>query len=156
MSRAHGFLTAGAAGPEGLEPAEWLRLMFDEPVFADSEQAQEMLGIALRLYRDIEQGFAEAGRFRPVLDHVRDDAGATRVDAVAWCQGFVSGMNLFREHWTSEDHAALHEALNVILQLSHLPPSADFLYAQLCEALPFAAEAVHSHWRTIEQASSQG
>lgn len=147
LSRAHGFLTAGAAGPEELESAEWLRLMFDEPVFASGEEAQEILGIALRLYHDIERGLAETGGFRPVLDFVGDGAGTAHPDAAAWCQGFLSGMNLFREHWTGADRTVLHEPLALIYQLSQTPPAGDFLYRRLCDALPAAAEAVYRHWR---------
>jgi yecA family protein len=44
LSRAHGFLTAALSGPEPISEGEWMRLMFDEPVFADADQAQDIPG----------------------------------------------------------------------------------------------------------------
>ena len=99
LSRAHGFLTATASGPEQLEPGEWLRLVFDEPVFESGDQADAMLGLAMRLYQEIETSLGEPGSFRPVLDFVGNDASGVAVDASAWCQGYLSGMSLCREQW---------------------------------------------------------
>jgi uncharacterized protein len=147
LSHAHGFLTALASGPELLEPSEWLRLMFDEPVFASGDDAQEMLGLAMRLYADIEQGLRGEAGFRPVLEYVRDDTGATHVDAQRWCRGFVSGFSLFRERWTREARGALDMPLSVIFKLAEMPGVADPTYARLCEALPDAAGAVYRYWQ---------
>jgi uncharacterized protein len=147
LSRAHGFLTAAASGPEGLAPDEWIRLVFDEPVFASGEQAQEMLGLAMRLYRDIEAGLRVSGGFRPVLEYLGDGEGAPRVDAHAWCEGFLSGMRLFREHWTGAAQAMLQEPLEVISRLARMRPARDGRYARLCEALPLAAEVIYLFWR---------
>jgi len=147
LSRAHGFLTAGVSGPEGLSPEEWIRLVFDEPVFESGEQAQEKLGLAMRLYRDIESSLGVSGRFHPVLEYVRDGSGGTQVDARVWCEGFISGMTLFREHWTEAARAVLREPLEVIFRLAQMRPGRGGRYAQLCEALPIAAEVVYLFWR---------
>ncbi len=147
LSRAHGFLTAAVSGPEGLAPDEWIRLVFDEPVFASGEQAEEMLGLVLRLYRDIEAGLRVSGGFRPVLESLRDGEGAPQVDAHAWCEGFLSGMRLFREHWTRAAQTMLQEPLEVISRLAQMRPAREGRYAQLCEALPLAAEVVYLFWR---------
>lgn len=147
LSRAHGFLAAAVSGPEALAPDEWIRLVFDEPVFENGAQAEEMLGLAMRLYRDIEAGFRVSGHFRPVLEYVRDDGGAVQVDAHAWCEGFLSGMRLFREHWTRAAQALLQEPMDVVLRLARMRPGSDGQYARLCAALPVAAEAVYLFWR---------
>jgi len=84
LSHAHGFLTALASGPDHLKPGEWLRLVFDEPVFEDGAQAEDMLGLAIRLYQDIEASLDRPGSFHPVLDFVRNVAGEPSVDASAW------------------------------------------------------------------------
>lgn len=147
LSRAHGFLAAAVSGPEALAPDEWIRLVFDEPVFADGAQAEDMLGLAMRLYRDIEAGFRVGGRFRPVLEYVRDPGGASQVDAHAWCEGFLSGMRLFREHWTRAAQAMLEEPVGVIQRLARMRPERDEGYARLCDALPLAAEVVYLFWR---------
>lgn len=147
LSRAHGFLTAAVSGPEGLAPDEWIRLVFDEPVFASGEQAEEMLGLAMRLYRDIEAGLRVSGGFHPVLEYLRDGEAGPQVDAHAWCEGFLSGMHLFREHWTRAAQALLQEPLDVISRLARMRPGRDGRYTQLCEALPLAAEVVYLFWR---------
>lgn len=147
LSRAHGFMTAAAIGPETVEAAEWIRLMFDEPVFESGAQADEMLGLALRLYRDIERDFAAQGCFRPVLEYVNDAAGATRLDARPWCRGFIDGMSLARNRWAAHAHGMLAEPLQVIFRLAQAEASDGADYAQLCEALPLAAEVVYLYWR---------
>ncbi len=147
LSRAHGFMTAAAIGPEAVEAAEWIRLMFDEPVFESGAQADEMLGLALRLYRDIEGDLAAQGRFRPVLEYVNPMAGTTHWDARPWCRGFIDGMSLARNRWAAHSHGALAEPLEVIFRLAHTKASDSADYARLCEALPLAAEAVYLYWR---------
>lgn len=154
LSYAHGFLTAIASGPEALEPSEWLRLMFDEPVFDSGEEAQEMLGLALRLYQDIEDSLHEDGRFRPVLDYVRD-ARRTRVDAHVWCRGFIAAFSLFGERWTQQSRRALEQPLGLIFQLAQAGAKDDPDYARLCDALPCAAEAVHRYWRSAASDTPQ-
>jgi uncharacterized protein len=152
LSRAHGFLTAAVSGPEGLSPDEWIRLVFDEPVFESGEEAREMLGLVMRLYRDIESSLGASGQFRPLLEYVRDGS-VTRVDARVWCEGFLSGMTLFREHWTRADWQAMNEPLAVISQLAQMPASSAAPYAGLCETLPLAAEMVYLFWRDEKAAS---
>lgn len=151
LSRAHGFLTAAASGPEQLEPGEWLRLIFDEPVFEDAGQAALMLGLALRLYQEIETSLEGQGTFRPVLDFVRDDAGGMTLDASAWCQGYFSGMSLCRDLWALHGGRVLNGLLAPILQLSQWGGSAlDPRQRQLCDELPVTAEAVYRYWRALE------
>ncbi len=152
LSHAHGFLTAAASGPEQLEPAEWLRLVFDEPVFDNGDQAQEMLGLALRLYQDIETRLGHPGSFRPVLDHVRDGTGRVEADAWAWCQGYLSGISLCRELWVRHGGQALGVLLAPIHELSlRRGPVRDAEHRRLCDALPDAAEAIYRYWRAREQ-----
>jgi uncharacterized protein len=148
LSRAHGFLTAAASGPEALEPGEWIRLVFDEPVFEDGEQAREMLGLAMRLYQDIELSLRADGQFRPVLEYVRDGSGATHMDAGPWCEGFISGMTLCREHWTHGARGVLDEPLSVIFRLAGARSGHDPGYVRLCDALPPAAEVMYRYWRS--------
>lgn len=148
LSRAHGFLTAAASGPEQLESGEWLRLVFDEPVFASGEQAETMLGLAMRLYQEIEAGLKSPDGFRPVLDFVRDGAAGMAVDASAWCQGYVSGMSLCREQWAMHAGHALNALLAPIFQLAASKgASRDARQRRLCDELPGSAAAVYRYWR---------
>lgn len=151
LSHAHGFLTAVASGPEHLEPGEWLRLVFDEPVFDDGAQAEDMLGLAMRLYQDIEASLDRPGGFRPVLDYVRDAAGEPSVDASAWCKGYRSGMTLCEEQWAMHGGQPLQSLLATIHTLAcHPGPVLGALNRELCEQLPLAAEAIYRYWRAME------
>jgi uncharacterized protein len=147
LSYAHGFLTAVASGPERLEPAEWLRLMFDEPVFDTGSDAREMLGLALRLFGEIERGLRGETGFRPVVEYVRVSGGRTHSDARPWCRGFIAGFALFNEHWTRDAHATLKLPLSLISELSETRGVPDPAYARLCDALPAAAESIYHYWR---------
>jgi len=147
LSHAHGFLTAIVSGPERLDPSEWLRLIFDEPVFERGEDASEMLGLAMRLYQDIERGLRGDIGFQPVLEFVRDSAGETHVDAQLWCRGFVAGFALFRERWTREARTVLELPLDVIFRLAQMRGLPDPSYARLCDALPEATGAVYRYWQ---------
>ncbi len=154
LSRAHGFLTAAASGPEQLEPGEWLRLVFDEPVFENGEQAENMLGLAMRLYQEIETTLESAGSYRPVLDFVRD-AGGVAVDATAWCQGYFSGMSLCRELWSIHSGGELSRLLAPIFELARYRSAAlDDFHRRLCDELPGTAESVYRYWRAQENTSA--
>lgn len=145
VSRAHGFLTAAVSGPEALSAEEWIRLVFDEPVFASGEQAGEMLGLALALYRDIEEGLRQ-GDFRPVWEAVADGL-RVRFDPRPWCEGFLAGTRLFGEHWAGAAGGMLRQPLEVIQRLACLTPSGGESYARLCEALPLAVQVIYLYWR---------
>jgi uncharacterized protein len=148
LSHAHGFLTAAASGPEQPEAGEWLRLVFDEPVFENGDQAETMLGLAMRLYQEIETSLNQPGHFRPVLDFMRDSTGSVAVDASAWCQGYFSGMSLCREQWAMHATSALDGLLAPILQLSRdRNPIQDRRHRQQCDELPVRAEAIYQYWR---------
>lgn len=150
LSRAHGFLTAAASGPEQLEPGEWLRLVFDEPVFETGEQAETMLGLALRLYGEIEHSLKNGGSYRPVLDFVRDGASSVAVDANAWCQGYFSGMSLCRELWAMHAGAELGGLLAPIRELSrYRGATRAAVHRRLCDELPGTVEAIYQYWRTM-------
>ena len=156
LSRAHGFLTAAASGPEQLEPGEWLRLVFDEPVFETGEQAEAMLGLAMRLYQEIESsleaGLESSGSYRPVLDSVRDGANGVVVDASAWCQGYFSGISLCRELWAMHGGPELDSLLAPIFELArYRGATSDLARHRLCEELPDTAESVYRYWRAREQ-----
>lgn len=147
LSYAHGFLTAVASGPERLEPAEWLRLVFDDPVFESGDDAREMLGLALRLFQEIERNLGSDGGYRPVFEFVRDGAGRTHSDAQHWCRGFAAGLALFSERWTRSARATLNTPLELIFRLAETRGLPDTAYARLCDALPAAAESVYRYWQ---------
>ncbi|MCS6785423.1 MAG: YecA family protein [Thiobacillaceae bacterium] len=143
LSQAHGFLTALASGPGRLEPAEWLRLIFDEPVFTDGAQAEDILGLALRLYRDIEVGL-EAGQFSPVVERGRTDGS---YDASAWCRGYQSGMSLFPEVWAQHASAQLSALLSPIHTLARGEAMDESTQRGELALLAPSVTAIHRYWR---------
>jgi yecA family protein len=130
-----------------------LRLVFDEPVFENGAQAEDMLGLAMRLYQDIETSLDRPGSFHPVLDFVRNAAGELTVDASAWCQGYRSGMTLCEEQWAMHDGQPLRSLLALIHTLARHPgPLLGALNRELCDQLPQTAEAIYRYWRAGESA----
>jgi hypothetical protein len=114
-----------------------------------------MLALALRLYREIEASLKQPGEFRPVLDFIRDGSGETRMDASAWCHGYVSGISLCREQWALQGRGVLNGLLAPIFQLLRAAGSpGDVLHLQLCGGLPATAEAVYRYWRKLETADA--
>lgn len=148
LSHAHGFLTALASGPEAMEPSEWLRLVFDEPVFRDGAQAEDILGLAMRLYAEIERSLGQPDAFRPVLEFVRGSRGDLVMDATAWCQGYRAGMTLYQELWIRHANQALTAWLAPIHALARSAgPASDTAHSQLCAELPQSVQAIHRYWR---------
>ena len=150
LTFAHGFMTSIASGPEQLEPSEWLRLMFDEPVFADGSQSDDILGLAVRLYADIERGLNDGAEFRPVLEYVKSDDGEVRVDAQRWCLGFVQGLSLFQELWTTQSRKKMSLQLQALFELAEIRGSDDTAYQEMCGLIPDIARATHNYWQSTQ------
>lgn len=150
LSRAHGFLTAAASGPEPLEPSEWLRLVFDEPVFESGDQAEDILGMALRLYRDIEADLGAPGRYRPLLEDARAPGGGSEAHAQAWCQGYLAGVSVCQEVWAMHAGRAMNALLNPIVRLAQPQGDPPAELRRLCDELPLVAESLYRYWRALE------
>lgn len=146
LSRAHGFLTAIVSGPESLETDEWIRLIFDEPVFSDSGQAQDILGLIMRVHADIEGALPVPGQFRPIFEF-SGTGGGTAYRSGEWCQGYISAMAL----WSEPPVRSLSHALEPLFLIASPQSSSQHAlreahYQQLCALLPPMAEAVYRHW----------
>ena len=147
LSRAHGFLTAIVSGPEDLETEEWIRLIFDEPVFADSEQAQDILGLVVRLHADIEQALPVAGRLSPIFEFFQTASSARPYGSEEWCEGYISAMTL----WSEPLPRSLGRTIEPLFLISNPQGQAQHAlreahYEELCAALPSMAEAIYRHW----------
>lgn len=152
LSYAHGFLTAVASGPERLDSAEWLRLVFDEPVFESGGEAEAMLNLALRLFHDIDHRLKTNVGFMPIFDHIRNTANQQYTDAQPWCLGFTDGIKLFSEHWTEEAYAILKTPVALIFRLADMHSQPDPAYARLCDAVTDAAEYIYCYWQKTTKA----
>ncbi len=51
----HGFLTALLVGPQPLPEAEWRKMAWGEPNFADAAQQQRMEGLIRALYDEVAE-----------------------------------------------------------------------------------------------------
>lgn len=147
LSRAHGFLTAIVSGPEEFEVDEWIRLIFDEPVFDDSEQAQDVLGLIMRLHADIEQGLPVAGRYSPIFEVRQTPHAGTAYASEEWCRGYISAMAL----WSVPLPRSLGKSLKPLFLIANPQGRTQHTmraehYEELCASLPSMVEAVYHYW----------
>jgi uncharacterized protein len=147
LSHAHGFLTAIVSGPESLETDEWIRLIFDEPVFSDSEQAQDILGIIVRMHASIEAALPVPGRFLPIFEYDNAAARGTGYRSEQWCQGYLSAMALWSEPLSRGLQYTLEPLFLITSQQGRMQRELqDAHYMELCALLPPMAEAVFRYW----------
>ena len=147
LSRAHGFLTAIVSGPEDFEADEWIRLIFDEPVFDDSEQAQDVLGLIMRLYADIEQALPIAGRYSPIFEFHQTANAASTYGSEDWCKGYISAMAL----WSVPLPRALGASLEPLFLITNPQGQTQHVlrdehYDVLCASLSTMVEVIYHHW----------
>jgi len=147
LSHAHGFLTAIVSGPESFEAEEWIRLIFDEPVFSDSAQVQDILGLIVRLHASIEAALPVPGRFLPIFEYVETAGSSTQYRSEQWCQGFISAMAL----WTEPLSRSMRYTMEPLFLIANPQSRAqremqEAHYAELCALLPPMAEAIYRYW----------
>jgi uncharacterized protein len=96
LSDLDGFLTGIAIGPELVMPSEWLPVVWggEQPVFADGDQAQAVLGAIMSRYNEILRQ-VEEGSFEPILWIAPDET----VIAADWAEGFALAIGLRPEAW---------------------------------------------------------
>ena len=91
-----------------MQPSEWLPQVWSEggrtsnPAFANSEQAQRIMGLMLRHMVGIQRTLGESPtRFKPLLympdEKTRNDK--TPPEASAWCEGYMAGVKLRDDDW---------------------------------------------------------
>jgi uncharacterized protein len=147
LSRAHGFLTAIVSGPESFETDEWIRLIFDEPVFSDSGQAQDILGLIVRVHASIEAALPVPGQFRPIFEFARSGGVGTAYRSENWCQGYISAMMA----WSEPLPRSLQHTLEPLFLIASPQGRSQHSlreahYQELCALLPPMAEVVYQHW----------
>ena len=96
ISDLDGFLTAVAIGPVLIKPSEWLPVVWggEQPVFADENEAQAVLGTIMNRYNEIIRD-VEQQSFEPIF--WVDKAGT--VIAADWAEGFAMAMGLRPKSW---------------------------------------------------------
>jgi len=117
LSELDGFLAGLVAGPEPIDAAEWLPVVWDgaEPRFDDEAEAGAVLGAIMRRYKDIAASLdEEPASFSPIFWEA-DDGGPIVDD---WAHGFMHAVSLRTEAWEpvlrDEDSAILLIPIGII------------------------------------------
>lgn len=154
LSRAHGFMTAAASGPEDVMPGEWIRLVLDEPVFEEAAQAEDVLGLMMRLYQEIAAKLSKRGEFCPIFERRNGGPGVPTVNADEWCHGYISGMTLSGDIWARQSGHGLGPLLAPIFILVRPGDEEEQAlrterYEELCALLPGAAQDIYQYWQNL-------
>lgn len=98
ISDLDGFLTGIAIGPDLILPSEWIPVIWggEEPAFASSDQAEEVMSAILRRYNHILDTLS-GGRW--TIDPIFWDGGDGVVIASDWAEGFMDAVHLRLDAW---------------------------------------------------------
>jgi len=111
LSDLDGFLTGIAIGPELILPSEWLPVIWggEEPAFADSEQANEIISAIMGRYNEILSTLQE-GRWRisPIFWEGVDGS----LIAGDWAEGFMDAVRMRMDAW---EPLFLHRSMGELL-----------------------------------------
>jgi uncharacterized protein len=160
-----GFLTAIVSGPDNVQPSEWLAQVWSDgarssnPVFANSEQAQHIMGLMLRHMAGIQRTLGESPtRFRPLLympeEKARNDKAPP--EASAWCEGYMAGVKLRDDDWQPlYDAADARDWMFPIEALAFGDQDAEFAEwiddpekrSGLVDELPVASVLIYRFWQ---------
>ncbi len=99
-----GFLFAVASAPDLVPPSEWMPVVFDEhePVYADMDEAQAVLGGLMELYNAVNASVLARGTVLPADCRFRDDTLSNLAEDAPisrWSRGFVRGHTWLEESW---------------------------------------------------------
>jgi uncharacterized protein len=161
-----GFLTAIVSGPDNVQPSEWLPQVWSDgarssnPVFADNEQAQHILGLMLRHMVGIQRTLDESPtRFRPLLympDEKARGNDKSPPEASAWSEGYMAGVKLRNDEWQPlYDAPDARDWMFPIEALAFGDQEAEFAEwvddaekrASLVDELPLASVLIYRFWQ---------
>lgn len=120
-----GFLTAMAAAPHVIDPAEWLAFLWggaETAPFAEAEQLETYAHLIVEIWNQYRPALIE-GTWEWPEGCALDDEDIVTHETKAFCEGVLQGWQLTRDDWEtlmpedSEDNALLG---GVILTLSML------------------------------------
>lgn len=120
LDAVHGLLSAVAIGPEAVPPSEWIPIVLeDDKPFADTETAERVLRLLLRLYNGVVRDLDRLV-FEPILGQIETEDGEPALTARGWCEGFALGIDLRAEPWESRmaSDPRLLECLAPIVELA--------------------------------------
>ena len=99
-----GFLFAIASSPETIAPSDWLPMIGDDEGlnFTDEGEAQEILGLVMALYNEVNTAVLERSNTLPAGCAFDDDISKNFEDDSSisqWSRGFASGHDWLVEVW---------------------------------------------------------
>lgn len=98
-----GFLHAIAIGPEAVMPSQWLPLVWGGegmmPPVESKETLEHLLGLVMRHYNSIIQGFEQTPRSAAPIWASTQYVDGIFEDAEMWAYGFSEGVALTRAAW---------------------------------------------------------
>ena len=124
LFRVHGFLCAILTSPADIPPTEWYPAMLgpDLPDIAPEEGMKLYLNMVTQLKLKLSESLSHDEIVCPLIDFRPMPTLSANIlfqdqhpRLKAWCQGYLSGIALRREHWKSlQDFQNLELALQVI------------------------------------------
>jgi uncharacterized protein len=171
ISAVDGFLAAVILNPQFISPSQWLPWVWDmengeeSPTFADSQQANRIIGLLLRHYNMVSGAIA-GGSFDPLLMELAQEDGSEFYDAEGWCEGFMLGVSIFPDRW----RLVIKEHTELVAPMVLLGTERGWKLLEeggsdenkrrtqeAYEAIPAAVAALHEHFRPErEQAARSG
>ncbi len=99
-----GFLFAIACSPDTIAPSDWLPMIGNEEdlIFTDNEEAQEILGLLMAVYNEVNEAVLERSDALPPGCAFADDIAENIGDDVPisqWSRGFTQGHDWLTEVW---------------------------------------------------------
>jgi uncharacterized protein len=156
----HGLLTALICGPEIVHANRWLPLVWggQEPGFDSMEQAQDILGLIMRMNNQIADTLLAGEGFAPLVPVFTNEEQQEVADATGWCYGFLYGIGMSSEQW--ETHfEELYPMMTPILVLGSGDTDDPEIVAALADPdhvetmtrmLPLMVQAIYDYWRQPE------
>ncbi len=151
----HGFLTALVCTPELLLPSEWLHFVWggDEPEFATTEQANEVIDLIMRFANHVVERLVEDD-LDPLFLALEFPDGKVRLYPFGWCIGFLEGTRLLPECWQGDELGEMlwpiEELADAIGDHSDIDawPDDEALIEERAEQVVLAVSSIYRHQRT--------
>jgi uncharacterized protein len=96
-----GFIAALICGPDLVPPSEWMPVLWggEGPVWKSIEEAQDILGLIMRLWNADAHAINTGSDYEPILGFRRNELGLEVSVADGWCYGFATGIRLRSDLW---------------------------------------------------------
>lgn len=98
LDEMQGFLCAVISGPELVPASRWLPAVLGDPVYESAAQAEEVMGLLMRLYNEVATGLA-AGETPALVLNYDGDGKSDEYDYATWCLAYLDGVDFATTPW---------------------------------------------------------